>query len=278
MMKLNDKLVFFTRQELFAHPISMAATIGTKTFTMRLPREWIYFPYRWLVFFPGFVGVTFLSMVSIVILGRFLGTSFTGKHIAARWARIITRLIPMGVTLVGTEHIDPNQRYVVVANHQSFSDIFLAYGWLGIDCKWIIKKSVRKFPLIGTSCKYLGHIFIDRSDPTTAMQTLVTESKKAVSESSIFIFPEGTRSETGVIQPFKKGAFVIATELGLPILPVTLNGTGKILPKHSTRLIPGRVAMVVHPPIPIEPYTRENLDSLMEETKKRILQGVCDQL
>lgn len=183
------------------------------------------------------------------------------------WARINSYTTPMFVRVSGREHIDPRQSYVVVSNHQSHFDIFVLYGWLGIDFKWVMKAALRKIPFLGIACEKLEHIYIDRSNSQAAIDSINQAKSRIVNGTSVLFFPEGTRSETSRMIPFKKGAFRFAVDLGLPILPVTIDGTRDILPKNTIDLFPGKVHMTIHPPIDIEGYAPHNLETLMEDVR-----------
>ncbi len=143
---------------------------------------------------------------------------------------------PMRVSVEGRENLDPKQSYVLVSNHQSQYDIFLLYGWLGVDFKWVMKKELRKVLGIGVACDRLGHIFIDRSNHAAALATLETAKERIVDGTSVIFFPEGTRSRDGQLKKFKKGAFRMAVDLGLPILPLTVTGTRDVLPAGTSDL------------------------------------------
>jgi 1-acyl-sn-glycerol-3-phosphate acyltransferase len=176
----------------------------------------------------------------------------------------------MLVKVEGRENIKPDTSYIVLTNHQSSYDIFLIYGWLGIDIKWMMKKELARIPGLGFGSKKVGHIFLDRSNSRAALESLNEAKRRLVNGISVVVFPEWTRSTTGKLGPFKRGAFKLATDLGLPILPVTIIGTNKILPVDSLNILPGKVKMVIHPEISISGFTEANIHDLMEKTRKQI--------
>jgi 1-acyl-sn-glycerol-3-phosphate acyltransferase len=173
----------------------------------------------------------------------------------------------MLVHVTGKENIDKNRSYVIISNHQSMYDIFLIYGWLGIDIKWVMKKELAKIPGVGFGSKKVGHIFLDRSNSRVALESLNDAKRKLVKGTSVVIFPEGTRSPTGQPGNFKKGAFKLALDLGLPILPITIIGTRKVLPSGSIDLRPGKVSMIIHKPIDISLYNEEKMKELMDKSR-----------
>jgi 1-acyl-sn-glycerol-3-phosphate acyltransferase len=158
-----------------------------------------------------------------------------------------------------------------VANHQSQYDIVALYGWLGIDFRWVMKQELRKIPALGYASEKIGHIFIDRSNTKKAMESLENAKAKIKDGTSVIFFPEGTRSKTGELGKFKKGAFKMACDLGLPILPVTINGTREIIQTKSLLLYPGKALITIHAPIP----TTDKTDSaLMEEARLVMEKGL----
>jgi 1-acyl-sn-glycerol-3-phosphate acyltransferase len=140
-----------------------------------------------------------------------------------------------------------------------------------------MKKELRNLPALGIACEKLGHIYIDRSNKGTAMASLKEAKKRIVNGTSILIFPEGTRSLTGKMGPFKKGAFVMALDLGIPILPITLLHTDKILPPRTMDLFPGRATMIIHEPINVSGYDADRLEDLMTAAREVIQAGLDSQ-
>lgn len=234
----------------------------------------LYQPYKWLVFLPFLaINTIFFGILAIVL--SLVVNQKTGSFVGgAIWSRINSALTPMFVKTYGREKINKNQSYVIVANHQSSYDIFLVYGWLGIDFKWVMKKELEKVPGIGFGSKAVGHIFIDRSSTKAALESINKAKAKIRNGTSVLFFPEGTRSKNGALGRFKKGAFNFAFELNLPILPITITGTEKILPSNSINILPGKVQLVVHDPVDINQYNKDEMDKLMEDVKDIISSGL----
>ena len=174
---------------------------------------------------------------------------------------------PILVRTRGRENIDKTQSYVIVSNHQSQYDIFVLYGWLGIDFKWVMKQELRKVPALGIACEKIGHIFIDRSNTAAALHSLNEAKSKIVNGTSVIFFPEGTRRRDHRLGTFKKGAFRTAIDQQLPLLPITVIGTRDILPARTLHLFPGTARMVVHPPIETRGMSVDQLDALMQQTR-----------
>lgn len=225
---------------------------------------WLYQPYKYLIFFPLFLVATifcslFAALFAMCVVPRI------GSYFGVLWAKITSWITPMYVVVKGREHINPKQSYVVVANHQSGYDIFVLYGYLGIDFKWVMKKELRNAPGIGWASEKVGHIFIDRTLARSAIESIEAAKGNLVNGSSVVIFPEGTRSGSSQMGRFKKGAFKIAFELELPILPVTIKDTYKVFGKGFFNLYPGQTELVVHAPLATCNY-KNNQDLLMQTT------------
>ncbi len=225
-----------------------------------------YQPYKWLFMLPLLITTTFVCGI-FAIITSLLFTTRRGGIFGVIWARINSFFTPMTVNVIGAENIEPGVSYVITSNHQSMYDIYVLYGWLGVDFKWVMKKELEDVPVLGPACKVLGHIFIDRSDTKSAVASINAAKTKIVNGTSVLFFPEGTRSGDGEMIPFKKGAFKFAIDLGIPVLPVTINGTRKILPKGGMDLMPGGATMIIHKPISVKGYSEEKIDKLMDQTR-----------
>jgi len=230
----------------------------------------LYQPYKWLFFLP-FVGVNtlFFGILAVLVsalINQRIGSYFGGVI----WSRINAIFTPMLVKVTGYKHIDKERSYVIISNHQSLYDIFVIYGWLGIDIKWIMKKELAKIPGIGFGSKKVGHIFLDRSNSRVALESLNEAKRKLVNGTSVVIFPEGTRSINGQIGVFKKGAFKLALDLNLPILPITIKGSMNVLPTGTIDVRPGKISMIIHEPIEIHDYNEKSLKDLMTRARSII--------
>jgi 1-acyl-sn-glycerol-3-phosphate acyltransferase len=191
---------------------------------------------------------TLLNFLGVVVVAPF-SARVASRLFGGLWGRGLVRAVPCRLSVSGTGNIDPDSPYIIVANHLSLIDIPILYGWLPLDLKWVMKKEVRRIPLIGAGTAMLGHVFIDRSDHDAAIRELHRLENKLQPGTSILIFPEGTRSRNGKLQAFKMGAFHLARELQVPILPVTIRGTNKILTPDGMDLHPGGAELIIHPAI-----------------------------
>lgn len=216
---------------------------------MRKILFWPYQLYAWLVFMPLALVLSLIGGWMAVLVAVLISPRVSSRTVAVVWARSLAWLTPIRVTVEGAEQLQAGRSYVVACNHQSQYDILVIYGWLKLDLKWVMKQELRKLPGIGIGCEKVGHIFVDRGNPEQARGAIAAALERLGEGVGILFFPEGTRSPDGRLLPFKKGAFRIAIDQQLPILPVTVVGTGEILPARSLRLFPGHARLVIHPPI-----------------------------
>ncbi|MBW2528184.1 MAG: 1-acyl-sn-glycerol-3-phosphate acyltransferase [Deltaproteobacteria bacterium] len=233
----------------------------------------LYAPYNGLVVMPFFGASTLFWGVMAVLTSQI--SPRVGFHCGTVWAWSTCRVNFNRVRVHGRERADPRQSYVMMSNHQSHFDTLAFYGHWGRQFRWVIKEELRKVPGLGWGCDAVGHIFIDRSNRQAAMASLREAQRKLPPGVSIMIFPEGKRSPDGKLQPFKRGGFVMAQELGLPILPLTIRGTGRVLPKNSLRLLPGRIDIVVHDPIDPAAYGSDGRDQLVADVRAAIESGLA---
>ena len=232
---------------------------------------WLYQVYVWLIFYPlGFV-ITMMAGWTTVLVATIWSPRVASRYVAANWGRVICWMTPVRVSVEGGGNADPSKTYVVVCNHQSQYDIFLVYGWLKLDLKWVLKAELRKIPGVGIGCEKAGHIYVDRSNPELARKA-VRDALDSVGDGvGVLFFPEGTRSFNGKMGPFKKGAFRVAISQKLPILPVTLVGTRDIQKPKSLVIVPGSIRMVIHPAIEVTgAEDSEGIRELMTKTRQII--------
>ena len=154
--------------------------------------------------------------------------------------------------VIGMEHIDPKASYVMVLNHNSMADIITIYN-LPLVFKWVSKKEVYRIPIIGRLLFAHGDIVINRASTKEAMNLVHTKGKEWLKKgASVAIFPEGTRSKDREIHNFKAGAFILAKDAGVPILPIVMDNTDKMMRKGFFMNWSNRITIKVLPPIPAE--------------------------
>ena len=210
----------------------------------------------------------FLPVTLAALLSRTGNLAFSLSRI---WAHIMLAATRVRPVIRGREKIRPGQSYIIVSNHQSEFDILAIVTTLGIQYRWIIKKELRRAPLFGYALHASRNIFIDRGDHEQAMKSIRKGMERLPDGVSVMFFAEGTRSADGTIAPFKKGGFLMALDGGLPILPVTVNGSRRLLPKKSLVFHPGPIEVVVADPIDTGGYTRDTLQDLVDRTREVIV-------
>jgi len=188
-----------------------------------------------------------------------------------RWAERILRASRCPVTVRGSEHLDMENPQIVVANHTSWFDVFVLVGRLPGNCRFVAKKELGRIPVFGRAIRMCGHVMVDRGDRGAAIESLERASHQIRSDSSsIVMFPEGTRSPTGTLQRFKKGAFVLAIQSGVPIVPLAILGTWDIMPKGSWRIRPGPIEIRIGKPIPVEGLAHDDRDALLRQARAAV--------
>lgn len=175
------------------------------------------------------------------------------------------------VVIEGLENVPPNQPAVLVANHESWYDTFAMMGLLPFDMRWIGKKELVKIPFFGPAWVASGNIPIDRGDRRAAIESLQKAGEALRKDSALVImFPEGTRSSDGNLLPFKKGAFVLALQMGVPVIPLGISGSRAVMPKGSGRVKPGTITLRIGTPISVEGRTERDRNELLEEAREAI--------
>lgn len=223
--------------------------------------------YQYLIALPILLALT-LACAIITILCIPWKNSWWLNAIQRFWAKSFCWLYFVPVSVTGTEHIRKGQSYVFVSNHQSIFDIFTIYGWLPVVFKWLMKKEVGQIPLVGWACKAAGHICVDRGHAKAAMESLQAVEKELVNGVSTVIFPEGTRSETGEMGRFKRGAFQIAWDLGLPIIPIRLEGCYEVMNRHAKTVTSHPIHMTIFPEMDLHQYA--SIEEAIEQVRNII--------
>ncbi len=227
--------------------------------------KYVYLVYQFCFALPLLVILTILTAL-ITIAGSLLGGAhFWGYYPGKIWSQLVCLLLLIPVEVHGREKLHKRTSYIFVPNHQGAFDIFLVYGFLGRNFKWMMKKSLRKIPFVGKACESAGHIFVDRSGPKKMLDTIRQAEASLKDGVSLVVFPEGARTFTGKMASFKKGAFQLADDLQLPVVPVTIDGSFQVLPRTSKLISRHRMILTIHDPIPPKGQGAENIRQTMEE-------------
>jgi 1-acyl-sn-glycerol-3-phosphate acyltransferase len=225
-----------------------------------------------------FIGLLTLVLgVPGILLALLLpGRTLKGK--VFRWvSKIFSRiaLFVLGVTVEcrGLENIDARKPYVFMSNHASHADSPALAAVIPHPLHWVFKKELSRIPVFGWVLLACGQIMVDRSAPEKSKAALQEALSGLSGNNSVMIYPEGTRSRDGNLQPLKKGGFWMAVQAGLPIVPVRVSGTRHIVAADSLRIRPGNVLVELFPPIPTAGKAMADLPDLMRRVREAMLSG-----
>lgn len=225
---------------------------------------------RTIIIFPWLIILTFGFSLG-ALLATFLDRSGHWSHrVASLWATILLKVTGVRVEISNLENIDPDQAYIFAANHQSAFDILALLSKLKVQFRWLAKDSLFTIPIFGWAMKRIGYIPINRSHAKQAYQSLILAAEKIKEGTSVVIFPEGTRQQGDRLGAFKKGGFVLSLKSKQPIVPISILGSGQIMPKKKINITPGTIRIVLGKPIPTKDYHPKEAEILMEKVRKAI--------
>jgi 1-acyl-sn-glycerol-3-phosphate acyltransferase len=210
-------------------------------------------PFHWwrTVFYliPAITVYTIVLGATSIVSSLFDRRGYFAHRCARAWSWLILRTTGVRVTVEGLERLTPGTTYIFVSNHQSHYDTPVIFASLPFQLRIIAKESLSRFPVFGWHLKRGGHLFVDRSHPDRV--GILKRWRALVSEGlSLIIYAEGTRSNDGHVARFKAGSFLLAIEAGLPVVPLAVLGTRRVMPKGRLRTEPADVRLVIHDPIP----------------------------
>ena len=225
----------------------------------------LYKLYTLFIFVPLFVIASILTALTTTIGSQLGNGHFWGYYPGKCWSWFTIRMLFLPVKIEGREHLDPKQSYVFVSNHQGAFDIFLIYGFLGRNFKWMMKKGIRKIPLVGLACEKAHHIFVDKSGASKIKKTYDT-ARETLRGGSF----------TGHMGKFRRGAFMLADELQLPVCPLTINGSFDVMPRTKDWHFPQwhRLRLTIHQPIFPKGKGTEYEKKTMNEAYTSVMNGL----
>ncbi len=186
------------------------------------------------------------------------------------WARLIIGAAGIDLRVEGTDVIDRQQRYILIANHYSYFDIPCIFVAIPQPIRFMAKVSLFKIPVFGWAIGRAGFIPIDRKNRRTAVKSFEMAVGRIRKGNTVVVFPEEGRSRQRAMRPFQRGGFLLALRSGLPILPVAIQGTYDVYRAGAKRVTPGPVTIRVGTPIPTEGLTVRNKDRLLEASRAQI--------
>ena len=224
-----------------------------------------YFLHSLLVLLVAPVLTLLVSVIALIWLEIFRRSDDEAHRLVRYWGKALCVISGVRVKIEGMENLVPGRSYIFAANHQSQYDIITLQGYLDFSFRWLAKKELFQVPIWGTAMKMAGYIPIDRSSGRQALKSLDQAAKRIAAGTSVIIFPEGTRSVDGKLQPFKAGAMVLAIKAGVELVPIAISGTYTILPKGRLLLHPGRVLIRIGKPISTDGYqTKQKIELAMQ--------------
>ncbi len=195
------------------------------------------------------------------------------------WSARILRCANAKLDVVGEPIPDPSETFIVISNHQSLYDIPVMYQTLNRRLRMVAKSELFRVPIWSHAMRESGMIELDRSDRRRSMESLKAAGATIRAGTNVWMAPEGTRSRTGVIGPFKSGAFHLALDAGVRILPITVDGTGKVLPAKGYSMTPGlTIRVVVHAPVDPADFGRKRRVELTAHVRRIIASGLPPEL
>ncbi|MBV9033666.1 MAG: 1-acyl-sn-glycerol-3-phosphate acyltransferase [Acidobacteriaceae bacterium] len=221
---------------------------------------------------PAIVLATvFFGSISIIV-SFFDSTGNVQIRVARAWARTLLAVSGIKVRVEGLEEIDLRGSYVFIANHLSYMDTPVALAHIPVQFRFLAKRGLFQIPFLGQHLSRAGHIPVPREDPRAAVRTMqlaaeVIQQKKI----SLLIFPEGGRSHDGILRPFKEGGAYIAIKAGVPLVPLVMIGTRKVLPYGAGIVQSGEVTLRILKPIDTRNFTLKDRATVTNQLRERIL-------
>ena len=215
--------------------------------------------------------------ISTLALGVFVFITYpfdrkgrVGHYCARLWGKTALLANRVNVDIKGMEHLNGDGPYIFMSNHQSYYDVFALLGHLPYQFKWLVKKELFSIPYLGWTMAAVGYISVDRGGTRDTVEAMNEAARKIRDGMSVAIFPEGSRSPDGSIQPFKKGGFTLAIKSKVPIVPIAIAGSGDIMPKNKFTVASGEIRMLMDRPIETENYSLKDREILMKKVRETI--------
>jgi 1-acyl-sn-glycerol-3-phosphate acyltransferase len=236
--------------------------------------------YLWGLAADAWIFGSTVVLASLAIAATLLSRS--GRPIDALgrvWGRWIVWVCGIDLRIEGLEHLRPGQSYVLISNHLSNFDIWCTLAGMPFPVRFVAKKELLRLPLFGQALALSDHIVIDRQDPLAAIEKINAATARTPEGIGILFYAEGTRSRDGKIHEFKKGGVSLALRAGLPIVPMSVSGTRKFLPRGCAVIRPGgRVRLVLGEPIPTAGMSFETRDALNQRVRDAVISTYVEEL
>ena len=187
------------------------------------------------------------------------------------WSPLLAAAGGARLVVTGQENVDPQRPTIYVSNHQSTLDIPLHFISVPVNFRFVAKHQLKYVPVIGWYLWLAGHVFINRGHREKAITSLDAAARKVRAGTSVFLYPEGTRSDDGRVLPFKKGPFALALKARVPVVPITIEGSGTVMPKNSWNIRPGTVFVKIGKPIDTTAFAENDREGLARTVRDVII-------
>ncbi|MGD0277894.1 MAG: lysophospholipid acyltransferase family protein [Smithella sp.] len=222
------------------------------------------------------VAITVFMSFWSVVFSIFPDADNKIHKVAHLWAKILLSICNTKVKVIGEENILRGKPQIFMSNHQSDFDILISLAYIPVQFRWIAKKELFSIPVFGAAMRSAGYIEIDRNNREKALQSIDEAALRIRKGKSIMTFPEGTRSRDGEIKPFKHGIFYLAIKSGVPVVPVSIIGSGQIMSKRSLRIKPGQIKLIIGKPIEVKNFDIEKRYELIEMVRNEMIKNYND--
>lgn len=248
------------------------AAAGAPSRTSRGPLYWLSY-LRSLVFTNIVIYATTAVLGTLSLAGSVVDAQGRWQHGCARiWGWLILKIGLIRVHVEGLERLNPTETVIFCANHPSAMDIPILLASLPVPFRFLAKRELFRLPFLGWHLRRSGHIAVERGRPREAMKSLEEAAERVRQGTPVVLFPEGTRSRRpGRMLPFKTGSFYLAIRSGVPVVPITLNGTRHVLEPDTYHVRPGRTELIIHEPIPTAGLTLDDVHTLSDRVRAAIL-------
>ena len=237
-------------------------------------------PLRYVWGLGADIGIVLYTLIlgPLAILGALMTRRGWPVDLFARlWCRLIVWTCGIRVEVEGLAHLRPGRSYILISNHLSNFDIWCTFASVPAAIRCVAKKELLRVPVFGQALAVSNHIVIDRQDPESAIATINAAAARSPEGVCILFYAEGTRSPDGKVHAFKKGGVTLALRSQLPIIPLSISGTRKFLPKRCVVIRPsGRVKIVLDAPIETAGLSLDQRDELNERVRERILSNFIE--
>jgi 1-acyl-sn-glycerol-3-phosphate acyltransferase len=226
----------------------------------------------------GAVLMTIVCAIAAIVISRLSPRSHAIERVIHVWSWTWLRLSGTRLRVIGADNVDTSRSYVVVANHESTFDIMACFLALPVPIRFLAKKELFRIPLLAQAMKAIGIVEVDRQARIPIHDQLNVQAKELIAAGrSVIIYPEGTRTRTGVLGPFKKGAFTIALGMGLPILPVAIEGSFEAWRPGTFLIRGGEITVKIEPPIETDGLERADANILRDQAREVIASALESQ-